>query len=101
MIESRSRPTICDGEVVTFAASFDVREGLIGKLTEARGPFEVSASRNAVCVHRAELRSDEDVASFLEAIEEARKTAARLTREGWGGNYNYRVRRSSTTEPSL
>lgn len=86
-IQSYSRITIMDGEVVTFAESFELRPGIIGPLHEARGPFEISASRNCVTIHRAELRSDADVERFSMALREAQVTARHLTREGWGGNY--------------
>ena len=90
----RERITICDGEVVTFAKAFDSRPGAFGELHEACGPYEVSASRNAVVVHRADLSSDEAVEDFIAAVREAQQEARRLTRQGWGGNY----RRSPVSE---
>ena len=48
-----SRRTIMDGEVVTIAMGFRAVDGMIGTEHEACGPFEVSASRNAVVVHEA------------------------------------------------
>lgn len=63
------RPTIMDGEVVTFATEFEEKDGLIGgKSYRALGPFEISASRNCVMVHRASLRGAEYFDAFLEAL---------------------------------
>jgi hypothetical protein len=64
----RERPTIMDGRVIQIATGFEEREAVFGKLYKATGPFEVSASRNAVVVHRAELRDEESLALFLEAV---------------------------------
>lgn len=86
-VEQRSRHTIMDGKVLMFATSFEDRQGAFGETADARGPFEVSASRNAVVVHHADLHSDEAVAAFLKAIELARHAAQRLAREDKG---NYR-----------
>jgi hypothetical protein len=86
-IEWRKRHTIMDGEVVTFATDFSQTKGVFGPIDKAEGPFEVSASRNAVLVHHAELCSDTDVAQFLEAVQAAKHAALRLTFEGIGGNY--------------
>lgn len=88
MTESRSRITLCDGEVVTFAKTFtEDRDGPFGPSNDAKGPFEISASRNAVCVHNADLKSDEAIQAFVDALWEAREVAARLSREGFGGNF--------------
>jgi len=86
-IEWRKRPTIMDGEVITFSTDFDEAEGIFGQRFDARGPFEVSASRNAVIVHRAELHSDTDVEQFLEAVLMAKSATLQLSLEGMGGNY--------------
>lgn len=53
-----SRRTICDGEVVTFATGFEPHNGPFGG-HDAKGPFEVSASREGVMVHAAYCRSSE------------------------------------------
>ena len=87
MIERRTRHTIMSGEVVTFAMGFSSRPGAFGDLHEAKAPFEVSASRDAVVVHHASLGSDEALERFIEAVREAQKEARRLTQERWGGNY--------------
>ena len=63
-----SRRTIMDGEVVTFATSFNRRDGVFGAVYEAEGPFRVSASRDAVVVHRASCASKQESAALLEAI---------------------------------
>jgi hypothetical protein len=86
-MERRIRPTIIDGEVVTFALGFSSKPGPFGDVYSAEGPFEVSGSRNTVIVHRAYLGSDEAVERFIEALRAAQKEAHRLTRDGWGGNY--------------
>lgn len=87
-IECRSRPTIMSGEVIEFATGFSEEgNGPFGTVFRSTGPFEISSSRDAVMVHRAELQSDEDVAKFLYALECARKEAGRLSRVGYGGNY--------------
>lgn len=52
MLYMSSRRTICDGEVVTFATEFKEHDGPFGG-HDAAGPFEVSASREGVMVHRA------------------------------------------------
>lgn len=58
------------GEVVTFATAFEP-DSCVFPGHRALGPFEVSASRDCVTVHRAALDSDEDLAAFTEAIEHA------------------------------
>lgn len=55
MIYQTQRHTIMDGVVVTYATAFHPERGAFGRSWDARGPFEISASRNAVMVHRAEL----------------------------------------------
>ncbi len=76
MIFAKSRRTIMDGEVVTFAAAFG-SEG-------AMGPFEVSASRNAVMVHRSELRFDAEFATFQKAMLAAQAAMSALSNAGYG-----------------
>ncbi|MCA3005717.1 MAG: hypothetical protein IOD15_10195 [Phycisphaerales bacterium] len=73
-----SRITIMDGEVVTFATRFNQVEGVLGPAWEAAGPFEVSASRNAVVVHRAEGQSVDAVRVLLLAIAKAEEARAAL-----------------------
>ncbi|MCA3003748.1 MAG: hypothetical protein IOD15_00100 [Phycisphaerales bacterium] len=77
-LQFSSRITIMDGEVVTFAARFKQVEGTFGPDWDALGPFEVSASRNAVVVHRAECRSTVDVRVLLLAIAKAEEARAAL-----------------------
>lgn len=94
-MEKRSRITIMDGEVVTFARGFSSRPGAFGDLHEAQAPFEVSASRNMVCVHRADLGSDESVELFIEAVRAAQAEARSLAHKGRG---NYRRAHSASAE---
>lgn len=75
-IKRRFRPTIMDGRVVEFAMAFRDSEGILGMHSEALGPFEISASRNAVIIHRAALPSDESYAAFTQALADARKAHA-------------------------
>lgn len=63
-----SRRTIMDGEVVTFATGF--RPPSKGAY-EPTGPFEVSASRNQVIVHRAWLSTPEQHGCFIAAVNAA------------------------------
>lgn len=86
-IERAQRITIMDGDVVTFATGFDRRPGVFGESADAKGPFEVSASRDMVMVHRADLASDAAVDEFIEAVRKAQAEAHRLCRAGYGGNY--------------
>lgn len=83
----RERQTIMDGTVVEFARRFTSEIGMFGERFEAAGPYHISASRNAVVVHRADLQSREDVEEFLFAVGVAETRAAALSREGLGGNY--------------
>ncbi len=99
MAERHSRITIMDGDVVTFAEGFDTGPGAFGELADAKGPYDISASRNMVCVHKADLRSDADLEDFIKALRQAQKEAWRLSREGWGGNY--RVSRLGVRAPDL
>jgi hypothetical protein len=78
--EHRTRHTIMDGVVVTFATDFDSRD-------EAQGAFVISASRNQVVVHRADLPSDTAVEFFVTAIKQAQREAHRLRSADRGGNY--------------
>lgn len=86
-VERRSRITIMDGEVVTFATSFSERPGAFGPIYDSQGPFQVSASRNAVIVHRAELTSAQDLAAFVKAVDLAGKAAQQMSC-GDRGNFN-------------
>ena len=65
------RHTIMDGRVVTFATDFNTQDSAFEPCCDALGPFEVSASRNAVVVHNAELRTAEDRLHFTNAMEMA------------------------------
>ena len=59
------RHTIMDGQVRSYAAAW----GDDG--SRAIGPFEVSASRNAVMVHHANLRGAEDISLFEACLSQA------------------------------
>lgn len=88
-VQSSSRRTIMDGEVVTLATRFEEKPGVFGPIQEAAGPFEVSASRNRIYVHSASLASDESVELLITALRQAQEVARRLARED-RGNYNWR-----------
>ena len=67
-LQIASRRTIMDGEVVTIAIGFKAVGGVIGTKHESFGSFEVSASRNAVIVHRAVVRTVGDCYLLIDAI---------------------------------
>lgn len=71
LFEQRERPTIMDGRVVTYATHFEESKGVFGTDHRALGAFEVSASRNAVVVHRAEVRNAENLNALLAALDQA------------------------------
>ena len=77
-IRRSERPTIMDGKVVTFARDFSVEKGVFGDFYRPIGPFEVSASRNAVMTHRADCRTDEDMEDLAEAMRLATVEMSRL-----------------------
>ena len=80
-----SRRTVMSGEVVTFATSFYSEPGAFGTMYKARGPFDLSASRDAVIVHRAELKSELDFLVFQVAAEAAKVAFERLQSTHRGG----------------
>jgi hypothetical protein len=84
MVERREQPTIMDGKVVTFAEGFDEFEGVFGPHHTAKGPFEISASRNAVIVHRAECSSHAQIVALLEAVAQAGNIAQLMARDDRG-----------------
>jgi len=77
-IQQSERATIMSGKVVTFAQGFSKEEGVFGPRDEANGPFEVSVSRDAVMVHRADCRTAEDVDCLIEALTKAKEQFPRL-----------------------
>jgi hypothetical protein len=81
-----SRRTVMSGEVVTLATTFEERESAFGPCFDALGPFEISASRDGVAVHRAWLQSDDDHSSFLEAMRCAKEVHATLALHWRGGH---------------
>lgn len=72
------------GKVVTFATGFREEPGIFGLRHEALGPFEVSASRDAVIVHRAELKTFAEVLGLVTALAQARYAAAEMGRGDQG-----------------
>lgn len=81
-----SRRTIMSGEVVTFSTAFDERDSAFGKAYDATGFFEVSASRDAVIVHKADCQNAEQVATLLRAIEGAEHVRRTLEPHWRGGH---------------
>jgi hypothetical protein len=81
-----SRRTIMSGEVVTFATSFEQVDEIIGERFDAEGPFEVSASRDAVIVHRAECSDAEQVQALIQAIKHAEDARSALAPHWQGGH---------------
>lgn len=77
-VQKSERPTIMSGKVVTFALGFDQEKGIFGDRDVPTGPFEVSASRDAVMVHRAACTTDEEIEALKEAIFLAEKEFPRL-----------------------
>ena len=70
-VKRRERITVMSGTVVDFATGFlDVGSG-VSKRYDAKGPFRVSASRHAVMVHRAEVKTDEHAQLLQLALAEA------------------------------
>lgn len=80
-LETRSRQTIMDGDVIMIATAFNERKTTFGVRYNARGPFEVSASRNAVIVHRANCSNRETIRLLMEAIRLAETHMERLVKE--------------------
>lgn len=81
-----SRRTVMSGEVVTFSTAFEPWDSAFGKAYKAAGQFEVSASRDAVMVHRAECRTAEQSAALVEAIQCAEAVRATLAPYQRGGH---------------
>jgi hypothetical protein len=79
-IKHRQRITIMDGLVITFAEGFD-EDG-----RTSFGPFEISASRNAVVVHRASLVND---GLTWESFKETMLTAFAVQKALAGGMFQY------------
>ena len=83
MIYMSSRRTICDGEVVTFATGF-AEDGGPCCGHDATGPFEVSASREGVMVHRAFCSNAAQRALLVDAVTLADAASADLA-DTWRG----------------
>lgn len=82
--DRRERHTFMDGKVVTFSPEFKSVSSALGDYDKACGSFEISASRNAVMVHKADLSTASEVSAFLEAISAAGAVAADLSRKDRG-----------------
>ena len=83
-----SRRTIMDGEVVTFATAFYDTDGPI-KGHKANGPFDISASREMVVVHHAQLNTSESFELFIDALHHAMYANTRLRAAGHGAESLY------------
>lgn len=81
-----SRRTIQSGEVVTFATRFEPWDSVFGTAYRACGPFNVSASRDAVIVHEADCRSAEETAAMLLAVSLAEQVRVALAPHWRGGH---------------
>ena len=80
-MQRRHNHTIMSGRVVRFAETFvESGQGIFGPMYEAGGPYEVSASRDAVMVHRCDIRDYADIESFKGAMDEAWLEHSRLRR---------------------
>lgn len=80
-----SRRTIMSGEVVTFATGFTNGTSAFGDSYSATGPFEVSASRDAVVVHRADCCDNESVEALISAVRLAGEARIQLNLTWRGG----------------
>jgi len=87
-IYQSSRRTIMDGEVVTFATGFEGFGGTL-QVYKANGPFEISASREMVMVHRAYFNTSESFELFLSALHHAMYANTRLRAAGYGAKSIY------------
>lgn len=74
------------GEVVTFATDFEPWDSAFGVAYRATGPFDVSASRDAVIVHRAECRDAAEVSALIDALRHAEEARATLAPHWRGGH---------------
>lgn len=80
-----SRRTVMDGEVVTFATRFEPWDSVFGKAYRAAGPFDVSASRDAVMVHRAECKDKTESLTLALAVTLAEQVRVALAPHWRGG----------------
>ena len=81
-----SRRTVMSGEVVTFATRFEPWDSAFGKTYRAAGPFDVSASRDAVMVHHAECKNREESLALALAVTLAEQVRAALAPHQRGGH---------------
>lgn len=79
-----SRRTINDGEVVTFATDFEKNHHVFPGF-DSCGPFEISASRNAVMVHRASCSDTEGLEALIQALRLADAARQKLEPTWRGG----------------
>ncbi len=80
-----SRRTVMSGEVVTFATDFEETTSVFGGY-RARGPFDISASRDAVMVHNAEFVDSNGYAIFILAVIHAEEARRHLSQHRMGGH---------------
>lgn len=85
MPESKRRITIMDGYVETFAEGFESTRGVFGESFNAIGPYEVSASRNRVVVHRAVIGNAAELESLIDSLRKAHASATDMARSDRGG----------------
>lgn len=81
-----SRRTVMSGEVVTFATVFEPWDSAFGAAYRAKGPFEVSASRDAVIVHHAQCATAEQMAALVVALQCAEGVRVALEPHWRGGH---------------
>ena len=67
-----------DGKVVTYSTSFE-GDGKFPNPKKATGHFDVSASRNAVMVHRATIQTDWQLETFRSALDAANRMHCELS----------------------
>jgi hypothetical protein len=71
-MQRKHHHTICDGRVAYFAETFVATgHAAFGRIYEAVGPYEVSASRYAVMVHHATIAHPKRLPEFVRALEAA------------------------------
>ena len=82
-----SRRTITDGEVVTFATEFAPLRHRYNASDrhEARGPFELVASRNGIHMIRAHCRTEPELDALTLALLHARRVHAALASDDGSG----------------
>lgn len=85
MSESKRRITIMDGYVETFAEGFESTRGVFGEHFNATGPYEVSASRDRVIVHRAVIGNGVELDALIDSLRKAHASALSMASGDHGG----------------